>query len=499
MSERPLDSQIRMTETNPQDVDPVAERAWVDEIHAEMLTHVEDGSFHSEVDRQIAKAFADSIHGAFVDGVTTFQTYDTAMGSLGALVPVTGVDGRRRIAGKPLSRMTEKWITSRLESREVDMLGSEGAWGKLPQAVRETVLTTNPQLQIEITANCTAACTFCCFADKGEITSKASFASVEAIIQEFTAHQPPDTIPADHLYYGTDPFDAKWKLPDGNELDYLSIARSYANITGRGRVLGTSTAVPIGEEFRVMFFINQLLTTPDFEHGGSIRLSRSTKNADRIDHIVNALNGVGPITSSERFIISDLTGVGNIALRGSAWNRTPDRKISHWDIMGPNGFDGVVLSPGGAKVVVMQGASPEQPNGEIRFPLDDDLGDGKHLYVVPVRYDRPDYEHGTYKSNEIYPDTGVWVYKFENGIENESPKYGTVERYPHRALLRLMAAATLYDYGSRNNGYSQEAAQADFKRNFAQDLEIVRTYLSSHENQSMDRALEILTEHGYIS
>ncbi len=489
--------EIRMMATNPQDVDPVAERAWVEETHDDMRLRIENGSFHSEVDRKIAAGFADALYGTYHNGLSTYQTYDTAMGSLWSLIPITEGDGKRYIAGKALSNVTEKWIASRLESPEVDLVGPEGAWGRLPSAVKEKILETTPDLCMEMTGNCTVACKFCSFADKGEISSKASFESIEALIQEFVGHQPSNSVVADFLYHGTDPFDAKWKTPSGGELDYLSIARSHAKITARRRALGTSTAVPIGEEFRVLYFANQFLTDPDFTHGGSLRLSRSNANADRVDHIVNVTNGITPTKGIERFVISDVAN--NVALRGSAWKRKLGRKINHWDIMGPNCFDGVVLGPRDARVNIMQGASPEQPNGEIRFPLDDDLGDGTHLYVVPVLYNIPDYKHAVYNPAEIYPDTKVLVYTFDNGVQREAAKYGTVERYPHRALLRLMGAMTLYDYGTRKNGLSREAAQADFERNFSRDLEIVQAHLVSSQNPSMSRALEILTELGYIS
>jgi len=455
---------------------------------ADTIAYIEQGSFHSEIDRTIATSLCGAIEWNAAEGLITPEVRAEALASLRALVPVVGEDGRRRIDGQPLSIATERWIASRLNSAEVDIAGPNGSWGRLPELVRREIASPGNELRLELTTNCTAACSFCSFADKGPIAAKASFGSAVAVMSEFASHPAPPGAGTlvDSLYWGTDPFDAKWNN-GGLELDYRDLAMAYASLAhGNNRALGTSTAVPIGEEFRVMDFVrltSELRWLP-------VRISVTDKNASRVDRIGKVLKAAVPGYETAIRPMSFLKRQGP-ALRGrAAWSRARPEDIRAWDIVGPNCADGAIIGVKGVDAVIMQGASSERPNGETREPVyagKDEHGNSR--YIVPRNNVRTDDSEGA----DAYPDVQVSIFTYDPGGR-------FIERYtevrtndPHRALLRLMGAwASLKATGVKGNA-------ASFMRQYQQSVEAIRRYLGEgNTNPSMVRALGILAEAGLI-
>lgn len=458
---------------------------------ANTLACIEQGNFHSEVDRLIATDLYNAIEENAARGLVGPETRAEALNSLQALVPIVGEDGRRLIDGRQLSAATERWIASRLDSPEVDMIGPKGSWGRLPEQVKAEIVAPGAELRMELTTNCTVACSFCSFANKGEIAAKASFASVVAIMSEFTANQAPtdEDMQVDSLYWGTDPFDPKWRN-GGSEHDYRDLAKAYAALTeGSNRRLGTSTAVPIGEEFRIMDFVKMT-----HEQGWlPVRISQTDTNARRVDHMMKVVAAAIPGGGAAARAVPFQRRQG-AALRGqSAWDRADPESIRPWDIIGPNCADGVVVSVNGAYGVIMQGASIERPHGEIRELVEAGEDEqGNKRYTVPAQNVRDENEPWS----SAYPDIPVTTFTFDSAGQLIERRIEVRTNDPHRAMLRLMGAWSFL----RASGATQNPnARTLFMQRFAESVDTVRKHLgSSRANPSMIKALRILAEDGLI-
>jgi hypothetical protein len=458
---------------------------------ANIRVSIEQGSFHSEVDRGIATGLYNAIEDNAARGLIASEIRAEALNSLQALIPTIGEDGRRRIDGRPLGVATERWIASRLDGPEVDMTEPEGPWGRLPELVREEITASGAELRMELTTNCTVACSFCSFADKGQIAAKASFESAAAVISEFTAMQVPadkDTL-VDSLYWGTDPFDIKWR--NGNtERDYRDLAKAYASFAeGNNRMLGTSTAVPIGEEFRIMDFVH--LTHE--QQWLRMRLSQTDANAGRVVHIMNILAAAVPGSEADVQAVTFQRRQG-AALRGqAAWNRVDPENIRAWDIIGPNCADGVVVSVNGAYGLVMQAASVERPHGEVREPVEAGSDENSNKrYVVPSQNVRVDAQDG----EDVYPDVPVTTFTFDQAGQFIESHTKVHTNDPHRATLRLMGA---WGYLKASGAARDANARTLFTQRFGESVNIVRRYLGNgNANPSMIKALGILAKDGLI-
>jgi len=78
--------------------------------YPEVVAHIEAGSFHSEVDRHIARDTVEWIRSNELNGHIAADVGATALGSLCALVPVTDERGQRSIAGQTLGPGAERWL-----------------------------------------------------------------------------------------------------------------------------------------------------------------------------------------------------------------------------------------------------------------------------------------------------------------------------------------------------------------------------------------------------
>lgn len=476
----------------------------IDTTNEAALRYMERGAFHSEQDRVIAGELAGSLVENVRRGIIDSQTYQSALLSLCRLVPFRGEDGRRYIDSRPLTAGAERLIASRLQSPEVDVAGLGGAWGRLPEAVKKELTRWGPPLDMELTLNCTVACSFCSFANKGMITGKASYNSVKEIIRYYATKQVSDGVNTftDSLFWGTDPFDAKWETEyPGIELGYHDLARDHENMcNSRGRRLFTSTAIPLGEELRVLSFAQYALGSPDDIPHHLLRLSQTQANASRFGHVMAVLEGLQPY-GLNRLMVSDVRE--DTALRGSAWKR-PTRPVRLRDITGPNSKDGVVIQVNGITGLVMQGASPERPDGELRFPVEAEPVDGLRQYRIPIYNLRPAFEGDEQYPHCIYPDAGISTLILgEDGSVYK--RYVEQNKHdPHRALLRALGALECYTFAIRRGEMSVAEAHDAFQEHFMDSVETVWGYLRSDTGKGVGRevmrsALSTLKKHGYIS
>ncbi len=449
------------------------------EIHAYIA---ENDAFHSEIDRDIAHFVTDRISN---DPRLSAQEKFPALDALYVLIPTRNDTGQRIIDGTKIAAPMEKWIASRLLSPEIDIAGQDGSWGKLPDVVKRQILGSSDHMALEMTSNCTVACPFCAYADKGPILAKASFESIVEVLKFFDENQASSlTYPRrDVFYWGTDPFDIKWAARDGiPERDYRDIAKAHAENTKHNRNLDTSTAVPLGEEMRVLQFAIDLLDSKQpisMDVQRSLRISITDANARRANHILAILRALHP--GAPNLLVNDTRN--HIALRGNKLNQPID--LQSWDVIGPACRDGVIVGVKSVDGMIMQGASNERPNGEVRFPIES-ASNGRRRFDIPRMQRAPEFT-GYEDFREMFPPALVDVFIFGSDVEYFSTQEHTYD--PHRALLRLAAVMRHLDrkYGSQLP--RAEAFQVVIERELAPAVQQLRAHLASNPDNWVMRAM----------
>lgn len=468
-----------------------------DELDAQNNAFIEQqGRFHSEKDRIIAGAIARQLHNSFRENQITIDGYAQASLALQALIPVDNGLGKRQIDGKTIPPAAEQKITSRLQGAEVDIAGPEGSWGSLPESVKSHAIGWGSSITLELTTHCTVGCSFCSFANRGPVAAKASFDSTVAVIHDIMERQSAYHHPAplsDSLYWGTDPFDIKWAATDTSpERDYFDIAKEHTRLAfGKERGLYTSTAVPLGEELRVLQFFNTTLSYSYNNRFDEIRLSKTRVNARRVQHLQTILGALHP-QSTSKLKVNEV--YDHIALRGSQWE-TASRDVNLWDITGPNCRDGVIIGVNSVDSVMMQGGSHQRPSGEVRTPIRKRVGN-IDTYTLP-HFNFKSKLDGSARLSAIYPDVEYSVIQISPDGQQTRETY-KMEGDPHRALLRLAGAAVHY-ISPIQQARGKETIVEEFGNFFGQDVELIRKYLESGaNNQVMAGFLRMLGRDGYV-
>lgn len=445
---------------------------------------VEDGQFHSERDQRIAEHCANELLGQHTRGNLTAAERDIGITALRSLIPLATDNGKRSIHGKTLPPVVESAIASRLTSTEVDLTARNGSWGSLPAAVKRHLTHYGADLKIEPASHCTVGCSFCTVADKGPIQEKASFGSILAVVDYFAETQDVHYSQPrlDCLYWGSDPFDLKWKGSRNQpERDYLDMSEAYAQHTRHTyRALSHSTAVPLGEELRVLRFAETLPSHADPNR--TLRISVTSQNKHRVLAIAAVLAAVRTpsyVASRVHFnIVADHTAARGI-------RRWPDDATPNaWDIVGPQCRDGVILGVRRADAVYMQGASQERPTGELRVPLEISSEAGR-TFRIPRHTAVSDYKPGasfTTIPKDIIMDT-VTVTK--HGASRTTTELCNND--PHRALYRLAAAELI------------ALPETAYRQRFSQSAQCIRDYLAGGgHNPAMRYTLNRLVDTGYL-
>jgi hypothetical protein len=468
--------------------------------------------FHSPLDRTIAIGFLDRLEERQREGLMAPDEYARAITALDDLVPRRNARGLRQIADKTVTPRMEELIASRINSREVDVASPEGSWGSLPEAVkREIARCSNPM--IEMLPNCTVGCAFCGGSNKGAIEGKMSRSSILEIIKYFRDNQPcqDEEQREDLLYWNMDPFDAKWLAPEsavgggsvgspgstGSEADYNDLAENYRNLmTGYNRNLYTSTAVPLGEELRVLRFADGVI-----ERGmeGEFRMSLNDANARRVGDIKTILDAIydRPVPASVMKI--SINRSKSYTRQGKAWLTHIDvDNLSPMDVIGPGGVEGPVIGLNSVDGVLMVGASNERPVGEERFPVAKMTG-GLMTYTIP-KYFFQDPQMLVYtKIKEIYPDPQVVEITYDD-VGGVTIQERTVTGNPHRALLRM--AGVFRHFAVKMGGETDKISAEDkyiFKMFLAKDIELIRAHLASNpDNVAMRIFMERWERDGFV-
>ena len=452
----------------------------------------ERGSFHSDKDHEIALHYADRIEALFAAGSIDGFTYENAAFALRKLIPLDNENGRS-INGKLLAPGTERRIASRLTSEEIDIAGPDGSWGKLPKAVKRWLTFWDPKanIAIEPSSHCTVGCSFCSIATIGPLTKKASFDSIITVVDEFAGMQKtykyrtPDT-----LYWGSDPFDLKWAATDTTpERDYTDLLRAYLELPStRGREVFTSTAVPLGEELRILAFADAL-TNGSLPRNNdlSLRISRTTANTGRVDHLQRLLELFNPGKELPINIDKPI----NPAARGRRLEK-PQDSIRPWDILGPNCRDGVIIGVTAVESTIMLGASPERPKADPRVPIET-INKKRRTYRIPGNHFKPEVT-----DKKPYADV-----KWSVITVNEKGRaiHRSVEKTkhdPHRALARLALGIDRIDALVETDQFTPKAL-AKARRRHRADLRLLQKHTRTTDNWVMERVLDMYTERGLFS
>lgn len=460
----------------------------------------EEGIFLSPVDREIANDILDALKKRLKAKEIDIFPYCAAVGALDKLVPIKNQRGYRKIADINITPLMEKTILSRIESEEVDVAAQEGSWGILPGEVRR-LIADNCNLLIEMATNCTVRCSFCALANKGAIEKKMSFDSVLAIVKFFHDNQkiPGDRYVTDGLYWGTDPFDTKWRTGDG-ELDYSNLAEEYwKTAQGKQRDLYTSTAVPIGEEMRVLRFAGifaQKKKEGEIRSSIPLRISLTNANKERVGCmrvVLEALHG-SSVISPDIIEISENRS-DKVAMRGNAWT-DENQIISTWDVTGPNCRDDVVIGVNSVDGVIMQAASNERPIGEIRFPVMQ-VSEGAARYTIPCHQHKANLQSA--RLNDIYPPSSVVEIEVNNSGSLQVAAR-TLTEDPHRAFLRMVGV--FHRMAVLRGGKFKDitpADKAEFCKILASEIELVQSYLDlGSDNWSMKAYMKLFKGEGYF-
>ncbi len=456
----------------------------------------QSGRFNSGLDRKIAHSLAEELYKRASASYLTTDKYEAAAKSLAALIPVDNGKGKRQINGKTIPPAVERLIASRLSGREVDIAGPAGAWGRLPEIVKQYLTYYGSNMACELTTNCTVGCPFCGLSDKGPIAAKASFDSAVDVMRDFTGRQEVHytQVRVDTLYWGSDPFDLKWAATETTpERDYTDLAQAHARLpSGRSRALYTSTAVPLTEELRILRYARHFMGLLE-GHRSELRFSRTNANTQRVDHLLHVIEALYP--RAKDITVNDVQD--HVAIRGKKWEKTAEGDAVAWDVTGPNCRDGVVIGVNGADAIIMQGASPDRQSGEAREPVGS-IVDGKRIYTIPTFFFVPDIG-GKGSVGGIYPDVEVNTIEID-AAGNETVITRTIADDPHRWLLRVAGAIQHY-YRKTLVGEAMTEAERlrEFKLYIGPTAERLRQHVNSGAgNWVMREAVQELINQGFI-
>jgi hypothetical protein len=262
--------------------------------------------------------------------------------------------------------------------------------------------------------------------------------------------------------------------------------------------LYTSTAVPIGEEFRVINYADKLLQSKKNGEANmytNLRISLTNANSKRVEAIKAVIGAMHNKPFSDWDVSITDNKNDHEARTGKKWEQDWN-DLDDWDIIGPNCRDDVVVGVRSVDCVIMEGSSNERPKGESRFPVLDDSGGEAQIYTIP---------HHTQKSDnfvrdmfDLYPNTKITEIRLENGVSTPIISEREIVGNPHRAFLRMVgvASALIEKYGADK---IPAKMKKEYKKKLSQDIQLVQGYIDSGaNNKAMETFLDYFKGNGYI-
>jgi hypothetical protein len=287
-------------------------------------------------------------------------------------------------------------------------------------------------------------------------------------------------------------------------LDYQDVARLYWQIMGfQKNFLFTSTAIPVGEEFRILRFADGLLR--GYEQNGlslynALRVSLTNRNYARAGAISAVLSGLHTdfAPGKERYIKNVAVGFCITDNRdddpipfGNKWNLN-GTDIEICDMIGLNCKDDVWIGVHAIENTYMGGISNEWPTGRMVFPVAGTDAKGNRQYTVVHHYNDP-YNMKNADVHHLYPDPPMTKITIHGKQVNK--KIETIKDDPHRLLSRLVAG--LEYFGSKYDKEWQQFTKSEkdeYRKTFSREIRIIRNYLNetNNNNRSMTKVLRFI-------
>src|SRR3989338_2149824 len=229
-----------------------------------------------------------------------------------------------------------------------------------PFSSREKRLIVTSLAGVQLTDGCTVGCAWCGFEAKRRVTKAFDLESLKHFSGSYGRG-----MKHGFLYFASDPFD--WVDGEYTFTDVHSVwsknTRSFSYV---------STAVPEGAEFSVIRFIETTFQLDELNRldnlafpslAQQIRLSRTDRNAARIEHMLNILRIRGV---SENFIrkifVLDLSEA--VQAIGYFIGQAGQGVLNVKDNIGIMCMDGVVISPDkGVRAMTMEVPTKKSPMG----------------------------------------------------------------------------------------------------------------------------------------
>lgn len=447
--------------------------------------------FHSEKDISIAQDIFGRVREQLKSQEISVRQYEQVLQSLELLLPSRDENGFRSIADITLNPEMERLIESRIESAEINIYGKEHIWGSLPRSVRRAIFS-KAIIDIEITDKCTVACPFCGVSKKGHINQKLSFSSIVNFLREKKA-TPAEEVPffyGESFFSGSDPFDAKWQKSRAKENDYSDLAIEFWKIFSREKALFTSTAVPIGEEWRILNFA--LTMIPRYLSGElhpetALRFSLTEKNQLRVEAILKIIETLYRQPKENLgIVVNNLLQRGTVPT-GESWkNNNPIKSLV--DIVGISCMDNLIVSPRGVDLSLMMPHSNEFPSGELRHSFCSTTKDGKSYYIPQAKW------YGGYNWDTILGGTLTEFPKFtvirERNGRLKKQEFQDKEN-PQRAFFRIVALLLILSSQHKYNpGKISSSELTAAKVYLKKEIALVEDYLATGaENISMQQIM----------
>ncbi len=223
---------------------------------------------------------------------------------------------------------------------------------------------------LQLTQGCNGRCPFCFYGEKRGVTAKFSFDSIVQFLTKYQDHLPP-ALP---LYQDSDPFDYQ----DG-EFNFSDVFKAWRKIKP-GDFQSVSTTVPKGSQEHfvdfMVFAAREYATGRESAITLKVRLSIGRHNIQRIEAVLEKLVSTLAAKGMGEAEIEDFFGkclsFGDRVSSDKVFNLGPfiDRGDDIRSIFTPACKDGAVLTPEGAKGVMITAPTIYEPSGQKDVALE---------------------------------------------------------------------------------------------------------------------------------
>ncbi len=334
-----------------------------------------------------------------------------------------------------------------------------------PFSEKEKAILTQNLGEFQLTDGCTVGCAWCGVNALRRTTTAFSLQSVVKF-----AHEYGNLSKNAGLYSASDPFD--WVEGDYTYLDIHAVWGIYSKSEPF-----VSTAVPLGTEFSILRFVEaqyEALRKSSILDGSNFRFSRTDRNAERVDQMLNILR---------------LRGLNEDFLNTIRISDVSDKKVAHigyfinhrdrddiYDNPGITCKDCIVITPSAIRGKTMEAYTKTSPKGMREWTI------APGEMQVPVYRIRQDYYGSDFAENQdvgtvpfsILPDVKILHVKDGEVVDEE-----VVRSIGRTALAFCFTAWNMHDLGAKLT-----SDQVDyFLNNFPGGLRSIEKHLIDFERR----------------